>query len=264
MQGKRIRISVGPTPNLSQEIKVNNGLHPLEFESDLVFARIVVRIRETNDGESLLNHSDQASVNESLEYFDDKSRLFSFQIELRFKRPFRGDGLLFGATLDAPFKKLPPGLNLITRFVQMIDPGLDLDLASDKPKAFSPLLCAMNVMNIRPGACCGPSESDIPVSESQEPSQESNLVDFIDMPSLDHHAVENCLGPHKFHGTDRIPEQSYILNKKQKEMSAGERKKHFLDPHLRHDFEFKPDFVYSFGTLSLSLYECGLTRCRLL
>jgi hypothetical protein len=224
MEGKRLKVCVGQNASETSEISVNNGLHPFEFDSETVSARVVVRIKETSQELSILSHADIESLNESIRYFDRKSRLFSFQIELRFKNAYSGDDVLFGVQMTSPFQKVPPGLSLITRFIEMLDPAISMDLICDRPSSFSPLLCAVNAVNIQtaPPAMGQP----IPVIfVQQNQHSETQPVKSMGMATMNYgRSVDSLIGPHKYYGSELIEEKNFLLCKNRREMTSNERK----------------------------------------
>jgi hypothetical protein len=196
----KLKVSIGPSFDKLTEINVNNEMTPFVFESQVFIGRIVVRIKPSN-----LSYIDDQDV---LDYFNGKARLFSFQIEGIFKHPVNGDDLIFGVELEQRPSSYPNGLGILVKFAQMIDPGLDVKLYQDRPTSFSPMLCAMNIINIKQ-------------ADTGKISDEGILMDPT--PTSHHKLSISALGKHEYANGNLIQEQNLIY-KKGKMITAPERK----------------------------------------
>lgn len=61
-----------------------------------------------------------------------------------------GDDVWFGVVLDKPLVNLPMGTDLALHFAKMLDPAIHADLHALHPYSLSPLLCAVNVLEVVP------------------------------------------------------------------------------------------------------------------
>ena len=114
---------------------LNRDTCPMPFETPLFRGRAVVRVRGAKDAPKT-------------RYFDGKRRMFSIQVEGRFRRRILGDSVIFGAAFDHPVV-LPYGTSLVLALLHRIDPAVQEDLQGPQPWAMSPLLCAMSRISVR-------------------------------------------------------------------------------------------------------------------
>ncbi|KAJ3085204.1 hypothetical protein HK102_000216 [Quaeritorhiza haematococci] len=132
-----------------------NAHEPVRIESKYFSGYLTVHVRNfsgvvpANDGEPI----------SSSEYFTNKTRNFSVQVQGRFKKVWSGDDVMFGAVFDNPITP-PTGSWLALRLIRMIDPGIQEDLYGPKPWLLSPLLCAMNTVNAQ--------KPNVPVQKASE------------------------------------------------------------------------------------------------
>ena len=89
---------------------LNRDTCPMPFETPLFRGRAVVRVRGAKDAPKT-------------RYFDGKRRMFSIQVEGRFRRRIRGDSVIFGAAFDHPVV-LPYGTSLGLALLHRIDPAV--------------------------------------------------------------------------------------------------------------------------------------------
>ncbi|KAJ3186477.1 hypothetical protein HDU85_007296 [Gaertneriomyces sp. JEL0708] len=152
----RLCVRVGPSLDDLTLINPNDDHHPVEINSPFFTGRVAVRIRTfrglTPPGQSIIK---------TTPYFKGRKREFSVQVEGRFKHVWDGDEVLFGVLLDRRLR-LPPGTDVAVKFAKWIDPAMNVDLHCEHPWTMSPLICAMNIMNVQPVA--GQVRSD-PASE---------------------------------------------------------------------------------------------------
>ncbi|KAG0037463.1 hypothetical protein BGZ82_002462 [Podila clonocystis] len=150
----RLRVSVGPSANAKdlKPIAPNDDSHPLWIESDEFVGQVVVRIK----GLDKTYGYEEGAQQDNIKAMPDSpwfhkpgadSNLSSIQIQGRFKRSWTGDQIVFGNQFEQPLR-LPPFSSIALKFVQFIDPGLQADIYSDKPWAFSPLIATMNTVNV--------------------------------------------------------------------------------------------------------------------
>jgi hypothetical protein len=212
-KGKHFTLAVkaGTGLNDLHMVKVNSE-EPLLIDSPEFTGRMVVRIQGfdglTPDGsEPLL----------TTPYFDGTSRLFSVQIQGRFKRQWTADDIMWGNEFDTKLH-LPTMAGAALKFIQhTIDPSLEADLHADKPWARSPLIATMNTVAIH----------NSPV-ESISPNSPAPLPEW---PSLNaKHVVEET--------SAGIPQNHH--------MEVNERRKYFKEVSHRQGCIVSPNQVYDF------------------
>ncbi|ORX89135.1 DUF1769-domain-containing protein [Basidiobolus meristosporus CBS 931.73] len=134
-------------------IKVNDENNPVILDSPYFTGRLIVRIRDyegvTPDGSKPLKNSP---------YFEGNKDQYSIQVQGRFKQEWNADDVVFGNSFDNKLN-LPYGAGVALKIAKWIDPGLEADIYSEQPWAFSPLLVTMNVVNVKP------AHQDIQLSE---------------------------------------------------------------------------------------------------
>ncbi|KAK9767547.1 hypothetical protein K7432_002599 [Basidiobolus ranarum] len=142
----KLRVRAGTDTKLDnlKVIKVNDEENPIQLESPHFTGQLVVRIRDY-DG---LTPDGSKPIKTSL-YFEGNKDQYSIQIQGRFKQQWNADEVVFGNTFDKKLN-LPYGAGVALKVAKWIDPGLDADIHSDQPWAFSPLLVTMNTVNIKP------------------------------------------------------------------------------------------------------------------
>ncbi|KDN49940.1 hypothetical protein K437DRAFT_74193 [Tilletiaria anomala UBC 951] len=135
----RLLVKVGPDREHMEVCRLNDMYRPHEINSEHFVGRVLVRIINApgaNEGE------------EGREYFQDRSRKFSIQIEGRFKKPWKGSEVLFGSDFDKwiAFPRAPFTAGM--RVAQMIDPCTFYDEhpPSGRPYIMSPYCACMNTL----------------------------------------------------------------------------------------------------------------------
>lgn len=96
---------------------------------------------------------DKKTLKPNSPYFLNNNNLSSIEVSGVFKNgPLKDGGwpasdLYFGNHFDSPLN-LPYGFSIAQKFATYFDPGLKMELDSDKPYAHSPLLVTMNTINL--------------------------------------------------------------------------------------------------------------------
>ncbi|OZJ05712.1 hypothetical protein BZG36_01421 [Bifiguratus adelaidae] len=134
----RLCIRAGPSMDCLEEIACNNDASPVILNSDHLTARLCVRIA---------SYHGATPGEETSPYFPHSSDLYSIQLQCRFKQKMTADDIVFGNSFDQKLR-LPYGSSVAVKFAQWFDPGLKMDLFSDRPWAFSPLFETMNRMSL--------------------------------------------------------------------------------------------------------------------
>ncbi|ORX88435.1 hypothetical protein K493DRAFT_341280 [Basidiobolus meristosporus CBS 931.73] len=208
-----LKVSVGPTYDNLQVIKVNDDFHPILIDSPEFVGRVAIRIKDFNgitpDGSAPIKNSD---------YFHHHNRRFSMHVEGRFKKEVSAEDIWFGTDFDRKIP-IPDVFWLGLRAAQYIDPAMETHDDTDKPWILSPYICAINAFASWPA-----------------PSEDPNPVDDPNF--------EKTLGPWKWGGENRLEEHNaYITGQ---EMSVTKRRKHFFDIDVRREFKFDTKQVFAF------------------
>ncbi|CAG8565241.1 11016_t:CDS:2 [Paraglomus occultum] len=141
----KLRIRVGPSydPSTLTTILPNNDDNPFLLTSEHFIGHICIRIRDYN-GVVLPGQQ----VRRTSPWFDGNNEQYSIQVHGRFKGDkWTGDDIVFGNDFDQPIR-LPPGSWIGLKILQFIDPGLEADVYSPKPWAYSPFLVTMNAIRL--------------------------------------------------------------------------------------------------------------------
>lgn len=152
----KLKVTAGPDIDHQTTLYVNDEEHPLDVTSKYFDGRILVRVR---DFKGLTPHKSKKPI-PTTPYFEGNKDQFSIQIQGRFKSNFADDDdedsgdkywtaedIVFGNEFERPLR-LPPFSSIALAVAKRIDPGLNSDLFSDKPWAFSPFFVTMNVMDV--------------------------------------------------------------------------------------------------------------------
>ncbi|KAI9350014.1 hypothetical protein DFJ73DRAFT_832763 [Zopfochytrium polystomum] len=134
------------------QIPVNDDTHPVFIESKYAFVRLVYRVRNYK-GHGI---GSEAPI-ENCPYFVDhpeRKRLFSIQMQLKFKQDFLVDDILFGCFFEKPVFH-PPMVWLPLQLATFIDPTFGSDIHSPKPWFASIAITSMNAINVK--ACPTPA-----------------------------------------------------------------------------------------------------------
>lgn len=198
---KNLIVKVGSNSQDLQQISVNNEQNPFEIDSAHFRGKVVVRVK----------------TKKPLEYFKNKSRNFSIQFSGQFKQQQPADDLVFGAVFDRKISA-PYGASLAMTFANYIDPSLKSDLYCSKPWLLSPLVCAMNTLNIKRIS----ETRNITTLDHGVVGNENTLVDILadDLPPL---LKEDISWP--WVNGKELVEDTTALNKNK--LSASERRIHF-------------------------------------
>lgn len=208
-----LQVKAGADLSSLQLVKVNAEGAPLVVDSPHFTGRISIRIL----GFDGLTPNGEAPINNSA-YFNGTQRLFSVQIQGRFKQPTTADDLMWGIDFDHKLN-IPRLADVALKFVQhTIDPSLECDLHADKPWSRSPLIATMNtvsIMNLSGNTAVRP-DAPAPLPPWPSPNGE--------------HVEENTAAG--------IPQNRH--------METGERRKHLKDAANRKAVQVLPSQVYDF------------------
>jgi len=208
-----LQVKAGPDLNQLQRVKVNGEGAPLVIDSPHFTGRIAIRILGY-DGET---PNDEPAINNS-PYFNGTQRLFSIQIQGRFKKPTTADDLMWGIDFDQKLN-VPRLADVALKFVQhTIDPSLECDLHAEKPWSRSPLIATMNIVSIMKLSGNTAVKPDAPAPLPPWPSPNGE------------HVEENTAAG--------IPQTHH--------METAERRKLLKDAAQRKAIAVTPDQVYDF------------------
>ncbi|CAJ0829706.1 6442_t:CDS:2 [Entrophospora sp. SA101] len=206
----KLQISVGTSYDPStHKIILPNEENPYFINTEHIVGRIGVRIRDfqgiTPSGKDIISSS---------KYFENNNYQYSIQVQAKFKgnNKWTADDIVFGNDFDHKIN-LPPGSWLGLKILQWIDPGLEADIYSDKPSAFSPLLFTMNVINLH---------------------YDENSADLPDWPSFN--------GNHIMEGEIYSKNSDKIISA----CNTSDRKKYFSIKENRQDFKITQDQIWNF------------------
>jgi len=139
---KVLRVRIGPNNDILTLCDVNNDTKPLFVYNDNFIGNVVVRV---------VNFSGVTPENTPpipmSDYFGKRKRLFSVQIQGRFRKDWSCNHINFGGAFDHKVT-LPMGASLAIKLAQMIDPALENHISEDEPSMTSPILCQMNMVNV--------------------------------------------------------------------------------------------------------------------
>jgi len=165
MTKPKLRVRVGPSPSTLAVINVNDDTHPQFIDSPYFSGYIVVRVKDF-DG---ITPNKQPPI-KYIPYFGTRKRCFSIQVTGRWKKEVNVNDLVFGAEFDRKVNP-PTGSWVAMKFANLIDPALSADIYAEKPWLFSPLLCSMNIVNVKPAPLA--TISSVPAVSSSTPSPSS-------------------------------------------------------------------------------------------
>ncbi|KAJ3129292.1 hypothetical protein HK100_008715 [Physocladia obscura] len=170
--GRTLRVRIGPSLSTLTTTSINNDAIPHFIDSPFFVGRVAVRVRNFK---GRTPGPDEPPRQDS-PYFGSRRRLFSIQLQGRFKhsslkpyglehrhvtcapaphdrqltnhtQEYSADDVVFGAEFERKVNP-PTGAWLAMKFANMIDPALLADLYSDTPWLYSPALCAMNTAHV--------------------------------------------------------------------------------------------------------------------
>jgi hypothetical protein len=168
------------------------------------------------------------------EYFGDRKRVFSIQVQGRFRKPMLVEDVFFGAVFDQ--KVSPPYLAYPAfKIAQVIDPSLQLDLTAEKPWLLSPAFCAMNTIQVDAAKT---ALDQVDIKPASLPLSEAKLA----------YPVESWLGPWTWGGEAELKEDISQMFKGDvlpfPADSYTDRRKYFGEADNR-KVKISPDKIYN-------------------
>ncbi|KAI8849611.1 hypothetical protein BC829DRAFT_361868 [Chytridium lagenaria] len=142
-QGRKLRVRIGASLSSLETYNVNDDSNPHFIDSPYFVGNVAVRVKNFV---GVVPEGVSAPL-ASTDYFGTRRRLFSIQVQGRFKHEHTADDVVFGAEFENKVSP-PTGAWLAVKFANYIDPALITDMYSDRPWLFSPMLCSMNIVNV--------------------------------------------------------------------------------------------------------------------
>ena len=250
---RKLRVRAGPSIDTLTTINPNEEDVPHYIDSPYFVGYVVVRIKSF-DGIT----PDGCTVKQADGYFGTKKRLFAVQICGRFKHECPVDDVLFGTEFERKCSP-PTGSWIAIKFANLIDPALQADIYADQPWLMSPILCSMNVVNVKQathpvgGAATSSStpsstETDATVIESVYISTPSSAAKAVPSP-------QDLLGEWLWKNGLELTENNSLLGDSLPFDSdaISDRRKYFNKPKARKNALFKPNLIYNFEVWIQSL-----------
>ncbi|KAJ3149702.1 hypothetical protein HDU86_006879 [Geranomyces michiganensis] len=142
-----LKVTAGPSFSDLAPVQVNR--FPLPINNDLFEGILIVRINGFD--ESTLppppSHIPHNMALHAEEYFKDRSRQFSFQVEGRFKQKVNGDDLFWDISFPYPLQGLPFFTPMVVKGLQYLDPATEVDFYAKEQYVRSSVLTMMNSIN---------------------------------------------------------------------------------------------------------------------
>ncbi|KAI8600336.1 hypothetical protein EDD21DRAFT_377496 [Dissophora ornata] len=233
----RVRVSAGPDRQQLRPLTVNDDANPLLIDTDEFIGNIVFRIKGQDKiiGYEEGQQQDELKVMPDSKWFQKAgeagrgdSHLMSMEVVGRFKRDWSGEQVDFACVFDGPLQ-LPPLTSLAVKFFKAIDPGLQLDVQCDKPYFISPLLAAMNTVNV----------SHDPVNTASTPSSSEAKGQLLPpWPSSE--------GEHLVEDTSLVVQEEDTKKKNKVTKDPGARRGHFAKSKNLSKHRYVRDHVYGF------------------
>ncbi|KAJ3247491.1 hypothetical protein HDU78_004196 [Chytriomyces hyalinus] len=258
--GRILRCRVGPSLSTLETAAVNADTDPILIDSPFFVGSIAVRVK---------NFSGIAPIGtepiKNTAYFGTRRRLFSIQVQGRFKHEHSADDVMFGAEFQHKVNP-PTGAWLAMKFANVIDPALLADLYSNTPWLYSPMLCSMNIANVVKAA--KPTATlPIPntaVIDQLKPSQPKPLYK-LESGSETSMALSKALAPgngigfdvkevlgdwvwggeKELHENNALLLPEYLDEPKFPADGVHERRKYYGHKRNREQSIFSPDYVYN-------------------
>jgi len=237
-EATKLVVSVGPDATKLSKHKVNVDTDPTFVVGPHFVGNVTVRVKDFEGA--------------STDYFGDRKRIFSIQVQGRFRKAMTVDDCSFGAQFDD--KVSPPYVAYPAfKLAQVIDPALRFELNADKPWLLSPAFCAMNTIQVLP--------APKPISEIQLDATESMPLSEAQAK----YAVNDILGEWTWGGEAELKEDVTQMFKSDvlpfPAESYTDRRKWFGESENRRSTKISPDKVYNLDIFA-PLYVILLSYCQ--
>jgi hypothetical protein len=239
---RKLRVRIGPSLSTLSTHNVNKDSDPHFIDSPYFVGHVCVRVKNFN---GITPSETEEPIPESA-YFGSRKRLFSVQVQGRFKHEYSAEDILFGAEFEKKVNP-PTGISLALKFANYIDPALQADVNAERPWLYSPMLCAMNIVNVvkAPSPVIGAAASldKLSVPLTGDASKETSLHASQAGPVANKEAV----GSWSWGGAKELVESNALLvsDPPFEETDIAERRKYFNVKDHREAMKFSPENVYN-------------------
>ncbi|KAI9325107.1 hypothetical protein DFJ73DRAFT_220223 [Zopfochytrium polystomum] len=249
-KGRVLRCRIGPSLSSLETYNVNEDTNPHFIDSPYFAGNVAVRVKNFR-GATPENTPPIADT----PYFGTRKRLFSVQVQGRFKQEYTAEDVVFGAEFE--HKVSPPtGAWLAVKFANYIDPALITDMYSDRPWLYSPMLCSMNTVNVVKaesrilGAAQEPITATEPPLYAGGPEVSMALSKALAPGSGVKQNPEKILGKWEWGGEKELKEVNDLLlpgvdHREFPSDGVADRRKYFNKKQNREEMSFTPDYVYN-------------------
>ncbi|KAJ3231700.1 hypothetical protein HDU78_005217 [Chytriomyces hyalinus] len=258
--GRILRCRVGPSLSTLETTAVNVDSDPILIDSPFFVGSIAVRVKNFAG----IAPAGTEPVKDT-PYFGTRRRLFSIQLQGRFKHEHSAEDVVFGAEFQHKVNP-PTGAWLAMKFANMIDPALLADLYSETPWLYSPMLCSMNIANVVK-ASAPTATVPLPNTASAEHLKATQPQPLYKVSTGSETSmqlskalatgsgvgfdVKEVLGEWVWGGEKDLQESNalllpeYLDEPKFPEDGVNERRRYYGHKQNREDATFSPDYVYN-------------------
>ena len=147
------------------------------------------------------------------------------------------------------------------KFATLIDPALQNDLYCEKPWVFSPMLCSMNLVDIKP--CNKPLKGAAPADKSGGPDVAYKPPSSAFISSTYEKNKNDELGEWIWFDDTMLQENNTLLNPDPSKPnfdkdSVADRRKYYQKQKHRLNTKFLPDKIYNFEVLGIDVDFCSI------
>jgi len=245
---KALRVRIGPNRNILTLCEVNKDYKPLFVYDDNFIGNVTVRV--VNFAGVTPDNSPPIPMTD---YFGKRKRLFSVQIQGRFRKEWSTNLINFGGAFDNKVT-LPIGAGLAIKLAQMIDPALENHISEDEPSMTSPLLCQMNFVNVTKAKTAINELPEIPWDKLKNNNRTSFSKGCLATTEPEAYGIkpEVYLDEWIWGGSKELTEDTtLLLNEEGLEERPFEiddlvaRRKYFQKEENRENNSFTPDKIYN-------------------
>ncbi|KAI8616375.1 hypothetical protein BC830DRAFT_1063472 [Chytriomyces sp. MP71] len=222
---KKLLVRIGSSYQDLQIFNTNDDANPAFIDGPLFCGNVVMRIKNNNNGVT----TDSRPSIPSSEYFGTRRRLFSLQLQGRFKEPINGDDFIQGTIWHKPVR-LPFGTSVVLKIATLLDSTFSHDLYAAKPWTYSTALSSQNILNVAPAP-----EGLLPTGR------------------IDSSQAKQVLGKWVWGGKKELEEDNALISRETLPFARDAcepRRKWFQKKANRQAVTLTPDKVYSVETYS--------------
>ncbi|KAJ3312871.1 hypothetical protein HDU76_002786 [Blyttiomyces sp. JEL0837] len=258
-KGRSLRVRIGPSLSNLTVYNVNEDSNPQFIDSPYFTGNVAVRVKNFR---GVVPEGKEAIADTP--YFGTRKRLFSVQVQGRFKHEHTAEDVVFGAEFEHKVNP-PTGAWLAIKFANLIDPALITDMYADRPWLYSPMLCSMNIVNVVKATNPIHDAALEPLAAANPPLYAYENAREISMPMAE--AVEKgvdgagkalskkpdeVLGKWEWGGEVELKEENQLLlpdkvgeNTEFASDAIADRRRFFNKKQNREEMIFSPDYVYN-------------------